>query len=157
MSQVFTYALTFRHNDNWEISQMKFLIFLTHIFWTLGYFSNLQIAAKHILALSTLTFLRTNVRANTKAVPLPRTYGFNNNSSNFSCTRDEQFGFCAFFLWIQSVPGPKPVVRLFLSEWLSKTRWQSVDISFYRWRYASFGRVGNRWKCVFLGMEITDG
>lgn len=70
---------------------------LYSIFWTLGYFSNLQITAKYILALSTLTFLRTNVRVNTKPVLLPRTYGFNNNSDNFSCTRDEQFGLCLFF------------------------------------------------------------
>lgn len=156
MSQVLTSALTCRHSDHCEISQRR-LLYLPHsLFWTLGYFSNLQMAAKHTRALSTLTFLRTNVRVNTKPVPLPRTYGFNNNSGNFSCTRDEQFGLC-LFLWIQSVPGPKPVVCLFLSEWLSKTRWQSVDISLYHQGCSSFGRLGNRWKYSFLGMEITNG
>ena len=153
MSRVFTYALMFRHSDNWEISQMKFLIFLPH-FWTLGYFSNLQIAAKHMLALSTLTFLRTNVRVNTKPVLLPRTYD-SNNSDNFSCTRDEQFGLCLFYefnlFW-------SPACSRALSLWMALKNEMTICRCFpLPPRVLIFWKTWEQMKVFGFGMEITDG
>lgn len=64
---------------------------------------------------------------------------------------------CAFFLWIQSVPGPKPVVCLFLSEWLPKTRWQSVAISLTTKGAHLLGDLGTVESTRFLEWKLPMG